>query len=261
MGVEFSFSLSGALLAHVCIRPMLLEQIHELQMKDDELMKIRMRVHDGTMNEYRVRDDGILCLRNRVCVPNDKNLRRMIIDEAHSSLYAMHPGSTKMYRDLKEFYWWTGMKREIAECVSRCLTCQRVKVEHQKPAGLLQPLTIPEWKWENIAMDFVVGLPRSQKGYDSIWVIVDRLTKSAHFLPVKSTYPLERYAKLYIDEIVRLHGAPVSIVSDRDPRFTSRFWPCLQSALGTKLTMSTAFHPQTDGQLERTIQILEDMLR
>ena len=110
-------------------------------------------------------------------------------------------------------------------------------------------------------MDFVVGLPRTPEGYDSIWVIVDRLTKSAHFLPVKTTYTLERYATLYIREIVRLHGAPVSIVSDRDPRFTAKFWPSLQQAMGTTLKFSTAFHPQTDGQSERTIQTLEDMLR
>jgi len=110
-------------------------------------------------------------------------------------------------------------------------------------------------------MDFVSGLPRSSKGFDSIWVIIDRLTKSAHFLPVKKTYPIHRLAKLYVDEIVRLHGVPASIVSDRDPRFTSRFWEALQEAMGTQLTFSTAFHPQTDGQSERTIRTLEDMLR
>ncbi|CAH9138313.1 unnamed protein product [Cuscuta epithymum] len=173
----------------------------------------------------------------------------------------MHPGGTKMYRDLKESYWWSGMKRDIAEYVSRCLTCQQVKAEHQHPAGLLQPLTIPEWKWEHVTMDFVVGLPRTVNNYDAVWVVVDRLTKSAHFLPINITYPLERLAKLYTEEIVRLHGVPISIVSDRDPRFTSRFWPKFQASLGTKLKFSTAFHPQTDGQSERVIQILEDMLR
>ena len=110
-------------------------------------------------------------------------------------------------------------------------------------------------------MDFVTGLPRSQRGYDSIWVIVDRLTKSAHFLPVKTTYGVAKYAQLYIDEIVRLHGVPISIISDRGTQFTSRFWRALQEALGTRVDLSTAFHPQTDGQSERTIQILEDMLR
>ena len=120
------------------------------------------------------------------------------MEEAHTSAYVMHPGSTKMYRTLKDHYWWRGMKREIAEFVSKCLTCQQIKIEHQKPAGLLQPLSIPEWKWERIMMDFVIGLPKTQRGHD---------------------------------------------------------------AMGTKLHFSTTFHPQTDGQSERTIQTLEDMLR
>ncbi|WRX25507.1 Integrase [Theobroma cacao] len=110
-------------------------------------------------------------------------------------------------------------------------------------------------------MDFVLGLPRKQSGKDVIWVIVDRLTKSGHFLAIHSTYSIEKLAKLYIDEIVRFHGVPVSIVSDRDLRFTSRFWQKFQDALGTNLRFSTTFHPQTDGQSERTIQTLEDMLR
>ena len=125
----------------------------------------------------------------------------------------------------------------------------------------IQLLPILVWKWEKITMDFVIGLPRTQKQHDAIWVIVDRLTKSTRFLPVNVEDSLEKFSKLYVDEIVRLHGVPVSIVSDRDPRFTSRFWPSLQTALGTRLHFSTAFHPQTDGQSERTIQTLEDMLR
>jgi transposase InsO family protein len=139
--------------------------------------------------------------------------------------------------------------------------CQQVKAEHQKPAGLLQPVEIPEWKWEGIAMDFVTGLPRTQKGYDSVWVIIDRLTKSAHFLPVKTTYTASQYAKLYLEEIVSLHGVPMSIISDRGAQFTAQFWKSFQAALGTRLNLSTTFHPQTDGQSERIVQILEDMLR
>ena len=139
------------------------------------------------------------------------------------------------------------MKRDIAEFVSRCLVCQQVKAEHQKPSGILQLLPIPEWKWEHIMMDFVVGLPHVQGGYDAIWVIVDRLTKSAHFLAIRNNYSLNQLAELYVDEIVKLHGVTISIVSDRDPKFTSRFWPKLQKALDTSLHFSTAFHPQTDG--------------
>ncbi|XP_027169389.1 uncharacterized protein LOC113769107 [Coffea eugenioides] len=123
-----------------------------------------------------------------------------------------------MYHDVKELYWWDGLKKDVAKFVRKCLICQQVKAEHQKSSGLLQPLEIPEWKWEHIAMDFVTGLPRSQKGFDAVWVIVDRLTKSAHFLPVSISFSLENMAKLYTEEIVRLHGIPISIVSDRDPR-------------------------------------------
>ena len=136
-----------------------------------------------------------------------------------------------------------------------------MKAEHQRPGGELQPIEVPEWKWEQIAMDFIVGLPKTRNGYDSIWVIIDRLTKSSHFLPVRTTYTLDQLADLYVREIVRLHGVPVSIISDRDGRFTASFWKSLHRSLGTKLKFSTAFHPQTDGQTERTNQILEDMLR
>ena len=153
------------------------------------------------------------------------------------------------------------MKKDVAEWVSRCLTCQRVKAEHQGPSGLLRPLEIPEWKWEHIAMDFVVGLPKTKTNHDAIWVIIDRLTKSAHFLPINERYTVDRLVDIYMKEIVARHGAPVAIVSDRDPRFNSRFWRSFQECVGTKLNMSTAYHPQTDGQSERTIQTLEDKLR
>ena len=162
-------------------------------------------------------------LDNRVCVPNVNNLRQRILQEAHYTPYSVHPGATKMYHDIKMNYWWSRLKKEVAKFVASCLTCQQVKIEHQKPTGLLQEMPLPEWKWDRIAMDFVVGLPRTQRGYDSIWVIVDRLTKSAHFLPVKTTNSVAQYAQLYIKHIVSLHGVPVSIVSDRGTQFTSRF--------------------------------------
>jgi len=136
-----------------------------------------------------------------------------------------------------------------------------VKAEHQRPYGSLQPLEIPEWKWEHITMDFMTKLPKTLKGHDTIWVVVDRLTKSAHFLAMRETLPMDKLAKLYVDEIISRHGVPLSIVSDRDSRFTSNFWNGLQTELGTRLKLSTAYHPQTDGQSERTIQTLEDMLR
>ena len=134
---------------------------------------------------------------------------------ALNSRYYIHPGATKMYHDLKQHFWWSRMKRDIVEFVAQCPNCQQVKYEHQRPGGTLQRMPIPEWKWERIAMDFVVGLPKSMGKYESIWVIVDRLTKSAHFIPVKVTYNAEKLARLYISEIVRLHGVSLSIISDR----------------------------------------------
>jgi hypothetical protein len=153
------------------------------------------------------------------------------------------------------------MKREIAKYVSECDIYQRVKASHLKTAGILQPLPIPSWKWEDISMDFIVGLPNTSQRHDSIWVIVDRLTKTAHFLPVHTTYNAKKYAEIYMDQIVRLHGVPKTIISDHGAQFIAQFWEQLQHALGTKLIRSSAYHPQTDGQTERVNQILEDMLR
>jgi transposase InsO family protein len=138
---------------------------------------------------------------------------------------------------------------------------KKVKTEHQRPAGLLYPLKIPDWQWKEIGMDFITGLPRTQKGYDAIWVIVDRLTKVAHFIPVKTTYKGSQLAELYMARIRCLHRAPKKIVSDRGSQFTSRFWRSFHENMNTKLNFSTTYHPQTDGQTERTNQVLEDMLR
>ena len=153
------------------------------------------------------------------------------------------------------------MKADIATYISKCLTCAKVKVEYRKQSGLLQQPEIPMWKWKQISMDFITKLPKTSNGCDTIWVIVDRLTKSAHFLAIKETNKMERLTRIYIKEVVSRHGVPISIISDRDARFTSRFWQTLQKALDTRLDMSTAYHPQTDGQSERTYQTLEDMLR
>jgi hypothetical protein len=156
-------------------------------------------------------------------IPNDVELRRDILDEAHKTRYTVHPGSTKMYQDLKKNFWWHGMKRDIAEYVAQCHVCQQVKVEYQRPAEPLQPVIVPEWKWDQVAMDFGVGLPKAPGGQDSIWVVIDRLTKNAHFIPFHITDIVPKLAEMYIRDIIRLHGVPVSIVSDRDSRFTSRF--------------------------------------
>jgi hypothetical protein len=162
-----------------------------------------------------------------------------------------------MYHDLKSRYWWYGMKRAVAEYVALCDNCQRVKAERQRPAGLLQPLKIPQRKWEEISMDFIVRLPTTQSSYDSIWVVIDCFLKVSHFILVKTTYKGAKLAELYIARIVCLHGVPKKIVSDRGTQFTSRFWENLHEAMDTKLNFSLAYHPQT----ERVNQIFEDMLR
>ncbi|GJZ07452.1 putative reverse transcriptase domain-containing protein [Tanacetum coccineum] len=202
------------------------------------------RLH-GLDQQMERKGDGSLYFMDRIWVPLVGGVRTVIMDEAHKSRYSVHPGADKMYYDLRDMYWWPGMKRDIATYVSECLTCAKVKAEHQRPSGLLQQPEIPEWKWENITMDFITKLPRTRSGHDAIWVVVDRLTKSAHFLAIREDYSMEKLARLYTDEIVTRHGVPVSIISDRDARFTSRLWKTFQKALGMRLDMSTAYHPQT----------------
>ncbi|RVW59177.1 Transposon Tf2-2 polyprotein [Vitis vinifera] len=254
--------LSSLELRDISARPMVIQRIVEAQVHDEFLEKVKAQLVAGEIDEnWSMYEDGSVRFKGRLCVPKDVELRNELLADAHRAKYTIHPGNTKMYQDLKRQFWWSGMKRDIAQFVANCQICQQVKAEHQRPAGLLQPLPIPEWKWDNITMDFVIGLPRTRSKKNGVWVIVDRLTKSAHFLAMKTTDSMNSLAKLYIQEIVRLHGIPVSIVSDRDPKFTSQFWQSLQRALGTQLNFSTAFHPQTDGQSERVIQILEDMLR
>ncbi|GJQ92367.1 putative nucleotidyltransferase, ribonuclease H [Tanacetum coccineum] len=261
LDVELCVRGSGGYWASMRIESNLMLQIKEAQRDDGELWAIVQNVEDGKHTEFSVDDDGVVWFEDRLCVPNDQALREKVMTEAHSSPFTIHPGSTKMYRDLKQYFWWNGMKQDVATFVSKCMTCQQVKIEHQRASGLLQPLEIPMWKWDEISMDFVTGLPTTQKRHDAIWVVVDRLTKSAHFLPIRKNYGISKLAEIFQQEIVRLHGTPTSIVSDRDPKFTSHFWKGLQKAWGTRLKFSTAFHPQTDGQSERTIQTLEDMLR
>ncbi|WVZ57819.1 hypothetical protein U9M48_008158 [Paspalum notatum var. saurae] len=243
------------------IEPTIKDLVIAAQKQDPGMAHIREGIDEEKKACFTLDDQGVLWFNNRLVVPKDMELRKKILDEAHTSELTMHPGSNKMYQDLKQKFWWTRMKREIAKYVSECDVCKRVKADHLKPGGMLQPLNIPAWKWEDIHMDFVVGLPRTQKGYDSIWVIIDRFTKSANFLPVKTVYRANTYAELYIAKIVSLHGVPRTITSDRGLVFVSRFWEQLQNALGTKLIHSSAYHPQTSGQVERVNQIVEDMLR
>ncbi|GJS41752.1 hypothetical protein Tco_0566795, partial [Tanacetum coccineum] len=211
--------------------------------------------------KFEPRADGTLCLNDRSWLPCYGDLRIVIIHESYKSKYSIYPGSDKMYQDMKKLYWGPIMKADIATYVRKCLTCARVKAEHQRPSGLLVQPEITQWKWDNITMDFVTKLPKSSQGYDIIWVIVDRLTKSAIFTQMREIDSMEKLARMYIKEVVTRHGIPVLIICDRDPRFSSNFWKSLQKALGTSLDMSTTYHLETDGQRERTIQTLEDMLR
>nr|GEW50491.1 reverse transcriptase domain-containing protein [Tanacetum cinerariifolium] len=187
--------------------------------------------------KLKPRMDGTLCLNDRSWLPCYGNLRTVIMHESHKSKCSIHPGSDKMYQDMKRLFWWLNMKADITTYVSKCLTCAKVKAEHQRPLILLVQPKIPEWKWDNITMDFVTKLPKSSQGYDTICVIVDRLTKSVIFLPMRETDPMEKLARMYLKE------------------------KSLQKALGTSLDMSTTYNPKTNGQSKRTIQTLEDMLR
>ncbi|GKD64103.1 putative reverse transcriptase domain-containing protein [Tanacetum coccineum] len=202
-----------------------------------------------------------LCFNGRSWLPCYGDLRTVIMHESYKSKYSIHPGSDKMYSDMKKLYWWPNMKADTATYFSKCLTCAKVKAEHQRPSGLLVQPEISQWKWDNITMDFIIKLPKSSQGYDTIWVIVDRLTKSTIFVPMRKADPMERLARMYLKKVVTRHVIPFSIICDRNPRFASNFCRSLQKALGTNLDMSTAYHLQTDGQSERTIQTLKDMLR
>ncbi|KAJ9561205.1 hypothetical protein OSB04_006365 [Centaurea solstitialis] len=236
----------------------LIRQSQADAIKEENQKKERIK---GQLPQLVTDSRGLLTRFGRVWVPVSGEARQTLLDEAHKSKFSIHPGATKMYRDLRTDYWWPGMKRDVARYVEKCLTCLRVKAEHQRPHGKLQPLDIPVWKWEHITMDLITKLPRTSRSYDAIWVVVDRLTKSAHFIAIRESSSAEALADIYVKEIVARHGVPVTIISDRDVRFTSRFWEKFHEDLGTRLQFSTAFHPQTDGQSERTIQTLEDMLR
>ncbi|KAJ9537987.1 hypothetical protein OSB04_030720 [Centaurea solstitialis] len=211
----------------------------------------------GQVEQLAADSRGLLIRYGRVWVPISCEARQILLHEAHKSKFSIHPGATQMYRDLRTDYWWPGMKRDVAKYVEKCLTCLRVKAEHQKSHGKLQPLEIPEWKWEHVTMDLVTGIPKTVRKHDAIWVVVDRLTKSAHFIAIRDASSSEVLADIYVREIVARHGVPVPVISDRDVRFTSCFWSKFHEELGTKLQFGTAFHPQTDGSWESHLPLVE----
>jgi hypothetical protein len=223
--------------------------------------KLQQHEKPQTKESYTLGTDGLLLHKNRVYVPNVRELKLEILKEMHNVTYAGHPGYQKTVAAVKSHYFWPGLKKEIAEYIARCMECQKVKAEHRHPAGLLQPLPIPEWKWDVVTMDFITGLPRTSKQHDSIMVVVDKLTKAAHFIPLKTTHRAADVADIFLKEVACLHGIPKTIVSDRDPKFTSNFWKGLFKGFGTNLNFSTTYHPESDGQTERVNRVIEDMLR
>ncbi|KAH0661672.1 hypothetical protein KY284_026603 [Solanum tuberosum] len=237
LGVRLLESPDKGVIVQNAAESSLVVEVKEKQYIDPILLKLKENVQQGMIKVFELTQERVLRCQNRLCVPNVDELRNMIMMEAHHSRYSVHLGSTKMYHDLKEMYWWRDMKKNIAEFVGQSPNCLQVKVEHQKLRGYMQYIELPIWKWDMINMDFVTGLPRSFRKFDSIWVIVDRLTKSTHFLAVKTTYTAEEYARLYIRDIVRLHGVPINIIFDRGAQFTANFWKSFQKSLGTQVNL------------------------
>ncbi|MCO5568990.1 hypothetical protein L7F22_022695 [Adiantum nelumboides] len=209
---------------------------------------------------YTVMDE-LLYYLDRICVPHNGALRKILIQEHHEVPFAAHPGINKTYRLLSATYFWPQMQQDVIKYVKACHSCQIMKASRQLPQGLLQPLPVPKERWESISMDFITTLPRTNKGNAQILVIVDRFSKMAHLIPCKKAASAPDIASLFVQHIFRIHGLPRSIISDRDPKFTGHFWTFLFKSLGTNWLFSSAYHPQTDGQTERVNQILEEMLR
>lgn len=263
-------ALSRRFLANAisCIRNSLIDEIKTHYASDDvlklpfeSLCKEARTVEE--IDRFRSYDlkDNILYYNARVCIPKFGEYRLKIMHDFHDIPVAGHPGFQKTYMATKRHYYWEGMKGDIKSYVERCLTCQVSKVEQVKTPGLLQPLGVPNLKFESISMDFIVALPKTQAGFDSIFVVVDRLTKIAHFIPTVTTVTASGVADIFMKNIFKIHGMPSEIISDRDPKFLSEFWITLFKMCGTKIKLSTAYHPETDGQTERTNRTIEDMLR
>jgi hypothetical protein len=185
----------------------------------------------------------------------------MIFHEMHNVPYVGYPGYQKTVAAIKSHYFWLGMKKEIVEYIARCMEFHKVKAEQRHPTGLLQPLPIPEWKWDVVTIDFITGLPGTGKQHDSIMVVVDKITKAIHFIPLKTTHKATNVTNIFMREGARLHGIPKTILSDRDPKFTSNFWKGLFKGFKTNMNFSTTYHPESDGQTKRVNQVIEDILR
>jgi hypothetical protein len=230
------------------------EKILTLQHDDDWYKEVKDFIGQNTMRVpifegFTLDDDGLLRFKNRIYVPPNNELRSLILNEAHRVVYMAHSGVTKMRDDLKPLFFWKGMKAEIVKYMARCLECQQVTVEHRHSIGLLQPHAILESKWEVILMDFIVGFPLTARRHDSIFVVVDTLTKSAHFIPMCTTYQEPDTTRVFIHEIVRLNGVPKRIIFIKD-RFLQDNFGLFQEALRTQLNFSTTYYSKIDEQTE-----------
>lgn len=205
--------------------------------------------------------DGLWWKGYVICVPNARALKEEILRELHSNPLGGHVGIDRTLHILKRYFWWKNMTRDTVDFVRSCDECQRNKSSNQQPIGQLQPLQIPLRRWQSVSIDFIMELPRTVSGHDAVVVVVDRMSKMVHIAPTTSNVNSEEFAQLFLDNVVRLHGLPTELVTDRGSQFISNFWKTLCEKLGMRRAMSTAFHPQTDGQTERTNRVLEDMLR
>lgn len=206
-------------------------------------------------------EDGLLRRGEQVYVPDVKSIRENIIQSMHADPLGGHVGATRSAELISRYFWWPSLKKQVRDFVHSCDLCQRNKSSNLKYQGLLQPLPVPDKVWSSVSLDLITQLPLTPKGHDAIVVFVCRLTKMAHFIPTTTTVSAMELADIFVDNVVRLHGVPTSLISDRDPKFTSAFWAQVFARLGTKLGMSSSFHPETDGQTERMNRVLEDMLR
>jgi hypothetical protein len=205
--------------------------------------------------------EGILLSRHKVYVPNYAKLKSAILKQMHNVPYAGHPGYQKIVLVVKSQHYCPRMKREIAYYIAKCLECQRVEGEHRHPVGLIQSLPIPQWKWEVVKMDFITGFPRMSKQHDAIMVVVDKLTKASDFIPMKVTHKETNVANIYMREVACLQGIPKTIVFERDPKFTAKFWKGLFKGFRTNMNFNRTYHPEFDGKTKRVKEVIEDMLR
>lgn len=242
------------MLSTLHVQPTWLEEVRTALVQDEEAQEARRQIAQGT-EEWEERDGLLLYIHTLM------HVRKALFDENHVTPSAGHPGITRTVNLLQRQVYWKTLKRDVRDWVSVCDICQRTKPEHVKKGGLLQPLPTPLLPWEQVTLDFIVGLPKTQEGFDAMLVFTDKLSRMIHIAPTTTTCTAQEAADLFFKNIYKYHGLPGSIISDRDARFVSRFWNAVHSILQSKLFMSTAYHPETDGATERANQTIEAMLR